>query len=91
MVSQRHSDCAYVAAVPRHVCAQGCQLVFGRDRVRPGERLRFSLETGAVAGTVRWVVEDRAGFAFDRPLGRDSETALIRHGRSLHGLALFPD
>lgn len=79
------------AAVPRHVCAEGCQLVVRHADVRAGQRLRFRLEGArAVAGTVRWVVGDRAGFAFDRPLSRDDASVLLRHGRDLPGLALYP-
>lgn len=92
MVAVRQTNDAYAAAVPRHVSADGCQLVLLRQAtIRAGERLRFGL-AGAepVVGTVRWVVADRAGFAFDRPLSGDDASALLRHGRDLPGLALYP-
>lgn len=91
MVAVRKTSDAYAAAVPRHVSADGCQLVLRGVGIRAGERLRFDLAgAGPVAGTVRWVVADRAGFAFDRPLSRDDASALLRHGRDLPGLALYP-
>ncbi|MEJ2409908.1 MAG: PilZ domain-containing protein [Novosphingobium sp.] len=77
-------------AVARHVFAEGCQLIVRRDRVAAGQRFRFNLEgSQPVIGTVRWVVEDRVGFAFDRPLSRQSQEALSSHCRAVHGLELF--
>lgn len=88
MDTGRQNGSAY--AVARHVCADGCQFVLKDDRVAPGQRFRFKLDGLApVIGTVRWVVTDRIGFAFDRPLGRDTLDALSRHCRSVHGLELF--
>ncbi|SFG25341.1 PilZ domain-containing protein [Novosphingobium sp. CF614] len=90
MVSVRPKDSAYAAAMARHISADGCQFVLARDKVAPGQRFRFKLEGHEpVVGTVRWVVADRVGFAFDRPLGRDSQQALTDHCRVMHGLELF--
>jgi len=67
----KSDDSPYSAALAKHVSAEGCQFVFNEKRVAPGQRFRFKLEGfNPVIGTVRWVVTDRVGFAFDRPLSR---------------------
>ncbi|MCT2400701.1 PilZ domain-containing protein [Novosphingobium mangrovi (ex Huang et al. 2023)] len=81
---------AYGAVVARHVSAEGCQLILKQDQVAKGQRFRFNLDgAGAVVGTVRWVVSDRIGFAFDQPLCRRTQDALANHCRVVHGLELF--
>ncbi|KHK91902.1 hypothetical protein LK12_08525 [Novosphingobium malaysiense] len=90
MASDISDDSPYSAAVARHVSEDGCQFVFNETRVAPGQRFRFKLaDFSPVIGTVRWVVGDHVGFAFDRPLSRDCQEALQNHCRDVHGLELF--
>ncbi|GGN46919.1 hypothetical protein GCM10011349_14610 [Novosphingobium indicum] len=86
----KSDDSPFSAALAKHVSAEGCQFVFNEKRVAPGQRFRFKLEGfDPVIGTVRWVVTDRVGFAFDRPLSRACQQALSEHCRTVHGLKLF--
>lgn len=90
MVPAQHMDSVHTSAVAKHVCAEGCQFVIERDTVTAGQRFRFNLKGfEPVLGTVRWVVANRIGFAFDRPLCRGSQRALIDHCQVVHGLELF--
>ena len=91
VVSVDANELSRTAVVARHVCAEGCQLVLGGEEVYPGSRFRFDLAGfPPVHGTVRWIVADRVGFVFDRPLCRDSQRALAQDGRAVNGIALFP-
>ena len=76
----KSDDSPYSAALAKHVSAEGCQFVFNEKRVEGFD---------PVIGTVRWVVIDRVGFAFDRPLSRACQQALSEHCRTVHGLKLF--
>ncbi|MCJ2185338.1 PilZ domain-containing protein [Novosphingobium beihaiensis] len=88
MISVAHKRAC--TALAKHVFAEGCQFVVKQDSIAPGQRFRFNLEgLQPVVGTVRWVVEDRVGFAFDRPLSRKNQDALTSHCRSVHGLDLY--
>ena len=90
MIRAEQQDSPYAAALAKHVSAEGCQFVLKREKVVQGQRFRFNLEGQApVIGTVRWVVAERVGFAFDRPLCRSSLDALTSHCRAVHGLELF--
>ena len=92
MVSAGIKDSAYGAAVAKHVCHEGCQLVLRQSRMEPGQRFRFHLAGfPPVSGTVRWTVADRAGFAFDSPLCRNSLRILSSHGAAMQALQLFAD
>jgi hypothetical protein len=87
-MSCEHSVYASVGA--RHVSAEGCQLVVEREVPARGERFVFSLGGQAmVAGTVRWVVKDRVGFAFDQPIEREAQTALLAGSRTLNGIEIY--
>lgn len=78
------------AAIAKHISEDGCQLILARDDVVKGQRFRFNLAgTAPIIGTVRWVFANRVGFAFDRPLCRASQEALISHCLKVHGLDLF--
>lgn len=47
-----------------------------------GQRFAFELDgADTVSGAVRWVVGDRAGFAFDAPIGSEKIRALERGSR----------
>lgn len=77
-------------AVAKHVYAEGCQFIVAPDSIAPGQRFRFNLDgLGPVVGSVRWVVDDRVGFAFDRPLCRKSQEVLTGYCRSVLGLDLY--
>lgn len=55
-----------------------------------GERFIFLLdEQVSLAGTVRWVVRDRVGFAFDRPIEQDERTALLARARGYKGIEIY--
>ena len=73
----------------RHVCAEGCQLVTGTEQLSKGDRFAFLLNASdRVTGTVRWVVRDRAGFAFDAPIADEVMAALKQNYR---GIELYQD
>ncbi len=77
-------------ALAKHISAEGCQFIVRADSIATGQRFRFNLDgLEPVVGTVRWVVDDRIGFAFDRPLSRKSQDVLTSHCRSVLGLELY--
>jgi len=85
---RRHS--AYASAVAQHVSSDGCQFVVERENLSRGQRFSFALDGyPPVLGTVRWVVKDRVGFAFDRPISRDAQSAMLRRSRVVQGLDLY--
>ncbi len=68
-------------AVARHVTHDGCQFVFREAVPGPAQRLTLVLEGNSpVSGVVRWIVTDRAGFAFDH--GLDAEAMAELSNRS---------
>jgi len=78
----------YATALAKHVSPEGCQLVVERNLLEKGVRLVLSLAGNPrVTGTVRWVVEDRAGFAFDAPIAADL-MGMMRLGPQGPGLEL---
>lgn len=90
-MSQAHfTACAHSAAVAKHVSAEGCQLIVARENIAPKQRFRFNLPGFTpIVGTVRWVSGKRVGFAFDMPLTRASQAALLEHCRAMHGIDLY--
>ncbi|VWX52233.1 hypothetical protein [Novosphingobium sp. 9U] len=71
---------AVLLGVARHVTADGCQFALVGSRPSAGTRLACKLSGNApVIGTVRWIVEDRVGFAFDQPLDAASLADLGSH------------
>lgn len=78
----------HAIALAKHVSPEGCQLVVERNLLEKGVRLVLSLAgCPRVTGTVRWVVEDRAGFAFDAPIAADL-MGVMRLGAQGPGLEL---
>ncbi|HUD31287.1 MAG TPA: PilZ domain-containing protein [Novosphingobium sp.] len=74
----------------RHISSEGCQFVVEQDDIAEGQRFSFALEGHpAVRGTVRWVVNDRVGFAFDRPISRDTQAAMQQRCRIVQGVDLY--
>ncbi len=58
---------ATLRGIPRHVSAEGCQFVIAGKVPAVGRCLRVDLAPDlAIHGTIRWVLGDRIGFAFDR-------------------------
>ncbi|EIZ81359.1 hypothetical protein WSK_0066 [Novosphingobium sp. Rr 2-17] len=89
-MTEKPTGTAYALATARHVSSDGCQLVFERDDVRRGQRFAFALDGAEpVSGAVRWVVGDRAGFAFDSPIGHDKIRALEQGNRRPGALDLY--
>jgi hypothetical protein len=89
-VSIRRKPAAYSSAVARHISAEGCQFVIERDEVAEGQRFSFGVEGHPlILGTVRWVVGDRVGFAFDRPIPRAAQEAMRLRCRVVQGLDLY--
>lgn len=89
-VAPRRRVSAHACAVARHVSADGCQLVVDMQNVEQGQRLSFALDGyPPVRGTVRWVVRDRVGFAFDRPISHDAQAAMLRRSRMVQGVDLY--
>lgn len=86
----RPQPLAYASGVARHISSDGCQFVVEQDDVVAGQCFRLALaDHPPVRGTVRWVVADRVGFAFERPISRDVQVALQQRCRSGLGLDLF--
>lgn len=86
----RRSRRAVVGA--RHICADGCQFVTLSEELSKGERLAFVInESDRVAGTVRWVVRDRAGFAFDAPIASGTLAALRASTQNYENIELYQD
>lgn len=82
---------AYASVGARHVSAEGCQFVVEREMPAKGERFLFHVDGQAtVAGTVRWVVSDRIGFAFDSPIDREVQTALLARSQGFRGIQIYP-
>ena len=80
----------YTSVGARHVCAEGCQFVTEREQLSKGERLALVVDgKERITGTVRWVVRDRAGFAFDAPLTREIQSALLADTRHYKGIELY--
>ena len=73
---------AATAMSVRHVSAEGCQLVMDLETYRPGEELAFVLAGWPpVPGKIRWIVDDRIGFAFEHPICAAAERALTNAAR----------
>lgn len=76
----------------RHICAEGCQFVTGSEEFSKGERFAFMVnESKRVTGTVRWVVRDRAGFAFDAPVAKETLAALLARTQDYGSIELYRD
>ncbi|MGF7152547.1 PilZ domain-containing protein [Novosphingobium gossypii] len=90
-MSTRRKPSTHASAVARHVTADGCQFVIERIGVSAGQCFSFVLDDHPpVRGTVRWVVRDRIGFAFDRPISRATQMAMLRRSKVVQGLDLQP-
>lgn len=80
----------YTSVGARHVCAEGCQFVTEREQLLKGERFAFVVDgKERITGTVRWVVRDRAGFAFDAPITREMQSALLADMQNYRGIELY--
>ncbi len=72
-----------IRAIARHVSGEGCLFLVPRGDLEPGEALLVSVATfPAVRGVVRWVLEDRLGFAFRQVLPEGMEHALADQARA---------
>ncbi|MCB2051716.1 MAG: PilZ domain-containing protein [Novosphingobium sp.] len=80
---------AHVAV--KHCSSAGCQLVADDLTLESGQVLKVRI-AGIVtlSGTVRWVLPDRAGFAFDEPLPVDKVRQVRQPGRSPPSADVFP-
>lgn len=75
---------------PRHVTAEGCQFLLASGSGEPGARKIFTAPDGTpVEGTIRWIIEERVGFAFDRPLGNATHAALSDQVTALTAIELL--
>lgn len=75
--------------VARHVTIDGCQFVLTGPRPEAGMRLSCRLSAHAsVTGTVRWIVEDRIGFAFQHPLDAANLAELASHAAQVKAIEL---
>ena len=78
------------SALARHISAEGCQFVTGWGEIAEGQRFSFALGGHPpVSGTVRWVVGDRAGFAFDQPISREAQATMRQLCRTVERLDLY--
>lgn len=80
---------AHASAMARHVSVDGCQFVLEAEALAQGQRVAFALEGRAVRATVRWIVQDRAGVAFDQPLSAAQAALMIGTSRAMQRLALY--
>lgn len=78
-----------IVGTARHVSTEGCQFAIRGGRPAVGDRLGFGWRGDPIAGTVRWVLEDRIGFAFARRL--DPSICLELAGQSVALQALNPE
>lgn len=86
----RNGESAFAWGTARHVSVEGCQLIVGGEVLEQGQRLAFALDGGdRVSGAVRWVLGDRAGFAFDAPIRRDTVRAMQTDARLGDALELY--
>lgn len=84
-----HAVTPFATALARHVSPEGCQLVVESSLLEKGLRLVMAQAGFArVTGTVRWVVGDRAGFAFDAPIAGEFMQAM-KLGLQGPGLELY--
>jgi len=68
---------SHIPCMARHTSPEGCQLVVEPGTLSAGQRCALAFEAlGRIAGTVRWVVDDRAGFAFDERIDRERQHAI---------------
>ncbi|WP_159981645.1 PilZ domain-containing protein [Novosphingobium sp. 18050] len=89
-MSTRRKHSAYASAVARHISSEGCQFEVVRDDIAEGQRFSFALDGyPPIRGTVRWVVSDRVGFAFDRPISRDAQSAMRKRCAIVEGVELY--
>lgn len=66
-----------ILCTARHMSCEGCQLVVDCGTLAAGQRCVLTFEPlGRIAGTVRWVVGDRAGFAFDEVMDRERQNVM---------------
>ncbi|WP_235522936.1 PilZ domain-containing protein [Novosphingobium sp. Leaf2] len=80
---------AHASAMARHISEDGCQLVLEAESLAQGQRVSFALEGGCVRATVRWIVQDRAGVAFDAPLSAAQQALMVGSSRALQRLDLY--
>ncbi|WP_404480706.1 PilZ domain-containing protein [Novosphingobium sp. BL-52-GroH] len=87
-IRRKHS--AYASAVARHISSEGCQFVVEQEDIAEGQRFSFAVDGHPpIRGTVRWVVSDRIGFAFDGPISREAQRAMQVRCRVVQGLDLY--
>ena len=67
---------ASLRGIARHISAEGCQFVIVGKVPSIGRRVRLVVAPGVtVTGTIRWVLGERVGFAFDHRV--DAATVAI--------------
>lgn len=78
-----------LSGIARHVTQDGCQFVITGPAPKPGCRLTCQLGINPpIAGVVRWIVEDRIGFAFDGLLDSARLTELVNLGVQVSAIPL---
>ena len=89
-ISPQLSGADALEGIARHVAAEGCQFTLSTDAPPVGQPMVFVLSSGtAVSGTISWVLGNRIGFAFDRPLGPDAIAELSSPASSLKAIRLI--
>lgn len=75
--------------VARHVSGEGCQFVLIDNAPGVGQRLTFALACApAISGVIRWVLGNRVGFAFDRPISDLAVAELTGYLAALQAIGL---
>ena len=80
---------AALKGIARHVSNEGCQFVLTGMAPQIGQRLTFALASEpAISGVIRWVLDDRIGFAFARPISGQAMAELTGHFATLKAIEL---
>lgn len=85
------SDDGIVTGVARHVSADGCQVLLTAGSASALHRMMLSMPSGGlVGGTIRWVLADRLGFAFDAAIDAQALAELAGQGAQPNAVQLLP-
>jgi hypothetical protein len=89
--SPGHSGGALEGMV-RHVSEDGCQLILVGKAPNVGRRLSLESSPGVtISGTIRWVLGERVGFAFDHRISPEAVTQVTVTGAQLKAIRLLAE
>lgn len=83
---------AALEGLVRHVSEDGCQLILMAKAPNVGRRLSFECAPGStISGTIRWVLGDRVGFAFDQRISPEAVAQVTATGAQIKTIRLLAD